>query len=65
MRTQGSRSSKRPNLRRPLHRDERELADFFENAPVGLHWVGPDGIILRVNRAELENIRLRIAALYR
>jgi PAS domain S-box-containing protein len=36
-----------------LHRNERELADFFENATVGLHWVGPDGIILRANRAQL------------
>lgn len=36
-----------------LRRSERELADFFENATVGLHWVGPDGIILRANRAEL------------
>jgi PAS domain S-box-containing protein len=33
---------------------ERELADFFEHAPMGLHWVGPDGTILRVNRSELE-----------
>lgn len=36
-----------------LRRSERELADFFDNASVGLHWVGPDGTILRVNRAEL------------
>ena len=36
-----------------LRRSERELADFFENATVGLHWVGPDGTILRANRAEL------------
>jgi PAS domain S-box-containing protein len=35
-------------------RSEQELADFFENATVGLHWVGPDGTILRANRAELE-----------
>ncbi|HEX7812224.1 MAG TPA: PAS domain S-box protein [Burkholderiales bacterium] len=33
---------------------EDEFADLFENANVGLHWVGPDGIVLRVNRAELE-----------
>jgi PAS domain S-box-containing protein len=33
---------------------EQELSDFFENANVGLHWVGADGIILRANRAELE-----------
>ncbi len=37
-----------------LRRSERELAEFFENATVGLHWVGADGITLRVNRAELE-----------
>jgi PAS domain S-box-containing protein len=37
-----------------LRRSEYELADFFDNASVGLHWVGPDGVILRVNRTELE-----------
>jgi PAS domain S-box-containing protein len=37
-----------------LRRSEEELADFFENAAVGLHWVGPDGRILQVNRAELD-----------
>jgi PAS domain S-box-containing protein len=35
-------------------RAEDELSDFFENAPVGLHWLGPDGVILKVNRHELE-----------
>jgi PAS domain S-box-containing protein len=35
-------------------RSEQELGDFFESATVGLHWVGPDGAILRANRAELE-----------
>ncbi len=34
-------------------RNERELTDFFDNATVGLHWVGPDGVILRANKAEL------------
>ena len=37
-----------------LRQSEQQLADFFDNASVGLHWVGPDGAILRVNRAELE-----------
>ncbi len=37
-----------------LRRSEQELSDFFENAPIGLHWVGPDGSILRVNKAELD-----------
>jgi|GEM_PF-209352 len=36
-----------------LRRSEQELSDFFENATVGLHLVGPDGIVLRANRAEL------------
>ena len=36
-----------------LQRREAELADFFENAAVGLHWVGRDGTVLRVNHAEL------------
>jgi PAS domain S-box-containing protein len=36
-----------------LHRSQQELADFFENATIGLHWVGPDGTIQRANRAEL------------
>ena len=37
-----------------LRRSEQELNDFFENASVGLHWVGPDGIIQRINQTELE-----------
>lgn len=37
-----------------LRRRELELADFFDNAPIGLHWVGPDGTILRVNQSELD-----------
>lgn len=31
-----------------------DFADFIENAPAGIRWVGPDGTILRANRAELE-----------
>jgi PAS domain S-box-containing protein len=42
-----------------LHRSERELGDFFENATVGLHWIDPDGIILRVNQAELDLLGYR------
>lgn len=37
-----------------VRRSEQELTDFFENATIGLHWVGPDGIILRANKAELD-----------
>ena len=35
-------------------RSERDLNDFFQNAAIGLHWVGPDGLILRANRAQLQ-----------
>jgi PAS domain S-box-containing protein len=37
-----------------LRKSQEELNDFFENSIVGLHWVGPDGTILRANKAELE-----------
>jgi len=37
-----------------LKRSEQLLTDFFENAAVGLHWIGADGTILRANRTELE-----------
>jgi PAS domain S-box-containing protein len=40
-------------LEQSLHRSEQELADFFDHAPMALHWVGPDGLIQRVNEAEL------------
>jgi len=45
-----------PSLRAALvaqQRSEAELQDFVDNAPVGLHWVGPDGRILWANDAEL------------
>lgn len=37
-----------------LRESEQALTDFFDNATVGLHWMGPDGIILRVNQMELD-----------
>jgi PAS domain S-box-containing protein len=37
-----------------MSRIEQELTDFFEYGAVGLHWVGPEGHILRANQAELE-----------
>ena len=37
-----------------LRRREQELADFFENAAVPMHWVVGDGTIIRVNQAELD-----------
>ncbi len=44
----------RRTAERELRRSEQDLSDFFANAPVGLQWVGADGVILRVNQAELD-----------
>ena len=46
--------TERRNAEVALRRSEKNLADFFDNATVCIHWVGPDGIILRANNAELE-----------
>jgi PAS domain S-box-containing protein len=46
--------TERRKAERQLRRSEQLLTDFFENAAVGLHWVGPDGIVLRVNQTELD-----------
>jgi PAS domain S-box-containing protein len=46
--------TQRRQAERELRRSEQLLSDFFENAAVGLHWVGPDGIVLRVNQTELD-----------
>jgi PAS domain S-box-containing protein len=37
-----------------LARSEEELRDLFENAAIGIQWVGPDTIILTANRAQLD-----------
>lgn len=46
--------TERKRAEEALQRSEAELTDFFENAAIGLHWVGRDGTILRVNQAELD-----------
>src|SRR5687768_14408042 len=33
---------------------ERQLSEFVENATIGMHWIGPDGIVVWANRCELE-----------
>ena len=37
-----------------LRSSEAQLADFFDTASTGLHWVAQDGTITRANRAELD-----------
>ena len=46
--------TERKRIENALRRSEQDLSDFFDNASTGLHWVGPDGIIMRVNQAELD-----------
>lgn len=45
--------AERKRIESELRKNQADLNDFFDNAVVGLHWVGPDGIILRANKAEL------------
>jgi PAS domain S-box-containing protein len=37
-----------------LRRSEHELRDLVENASVAIHWVGPDGVVIWANQAELD-----------
>ncbi len=46
--------TRRRRAERKLQRSEQLLTDFFENAAVGLHWVGPEGTVIRVNQTELD-----------
>ncbi len=43
----------RDRAERDWRQSERMLDDFFENAPIGVHWLSPKGLILQANRAEL------------
>ncbi|HSE99201.1 MAG TPA: PAS domain-containing protein, partial [Blastocatellia bacterium] len=44
----------RQRVEKELRRKDEELTDFVENVSIGLHLVGPDGVILWANRAELD-----------
>ncbi|HZS04187.1 MAG TPA: PAS domain S-box protein [Blastocatellia bacterium] len=46
--------SERRRAEEAMRRSEASLRDFVENASVGLHWVGPDGIILWANQTEMD-----------
>jgi len=46
--------TERKQAERALLRSQAQLTDFFDNATIGLHWIGPDGTVLRVNQAELD-----------
>lgn len=40
-------------LRRERERTATELENLYEDAPCGYHTLGPDGVVLRMNRTEL------------
>jgi PAS domain S-box-containing protein len=46
--------AERQRVEAALRRSEQRLSDFFENAIVGMHWLGADGSVLRVNQAQLD-----------
>ncbi|MFS8086411.1 MAG: PAS domain S-box protein, partial [Acidobacteriota bacterium] len=46
--------TERKQIEEALRQSESELTEFFENATEAIHWVGPDGTIMRANRAELQ-----------
>lgn len=45
--------SERKEAEEALRSSERDLLSFFDDAPIGLLWVGPDGFVRRVNQAQL------------
>jgi PAS domain S-box-containing protein len=46
--------TERKQTEEALSRNQNNLEDFFQNAPVGLHWAGADGRILWANQRELD-----------
>lgn len=44
---------KHRNNSEELQKKRKNMANFFDNAPLGLNWVGSDGIIIWANRVEL------------
>jgi PAS domain S-box-containing protein len=55
----GGEVARRRQVEQSLVRQERDFADFVENAAEGLHRVGADGTILWANKAELQMLGYR------
>lgn len=49
-----SEITSRKKMELHLRSKEQSIIDFFENGVIGLHLVGPNGIILHANQAELD-----------
>jgi len=52
--------TKQKQVEEAVRRSERELTDFFNESPLGVLWVAPDGRVLRANRAQLELLEREI-----
>lgn len=46
--------AERKRVEEALQESEKRFRDFVETAGIALHWVGPDGVILWANQAELD-----------
>jgi PAS domain S-box-containing protein len=46
--------TERKRAEQALQQSEKKYREFAESATIALHWVGPDGIILWANQAELD-----------
>jgi PAS domain S-box-containing protein len=49
-----SEQTARKEAEESLRRSESSLATFFNQAPIGLAWLSPEGTILRANQAQLD-----------
>ena len=48
--------TQRKRIEQSLRETQERFGDFFENAPVGFHFFGPDRMFLDINAAELQMI---------
>ena len=50
----GFEINERSRIERELRTQKDSFEDFVENGSIGMHWVGPDGMILWANQRELD-----------
>ena len=48
--------AQRKRIEQSLRETQERFGDFFENAPIGFHFFGPDRMIIDINAAELQMI---------
>jgi PAS domain S-box-containing protein len=57
--------SERRRAEKALRRSRAQLKDFVKNSALGLQWLGPDGIVLWANQAQLDFARLHARGIFR